>query len=176
MWWHNNYYFADASDNITLCQYYDHLTIQGPVWNTPPPHAADHVPGLCLWAFAMYVESPYSLITWPGFPGHAHWRHGLETRKSSVTWRQYWHHRVKRVQFKSIRHFLSGIIVKSLYNSLILPYLMYCNIVWCSSYPTHLSKLFILRKRSIRIITNSILMFYFAVVKILNVSYILNCW
>ena len=54
-----------------------------------------------------------------------------------------------------LRHFMSGTVLKLLYNSLILPYLMYCNIVWCSTYPTHLSKLFILQKRSKRINKNS---------------------
>ena len=54
-----------------------------------------------------------------------------------------------------LRHFMFGIVLKLLYNSFILPYLIYCNIVWCSTYPTHSSKLFILQKQSIRIVTNS---------------------
>ena len=54
-----------------------------------------------------------------------------------------------------LRHFMSSTVQKLLYNSLILPYLMYCNIVWCSTYPTHLSRLFILQRRSTRIIINS---------------------
>ena len=83
---------------------------------------------------------------------------------------------------------MSDTVLKLLYNSLILPYLMYCNIVWCSTYlmycnivwcstyPTHLSKLFILQKQSIRIITNSsynahtnILFFHLQILNVYNI-------
>ena len=42
-----------------------------------------------------------------------------------------------------------------LYDTLILPYLNYCNIVWAATYPTRLQKLVILQKRAIRVITGS---------------------
>ena len=32
-----------------------------------------------------------------------------------------------------LRHFMYGIVLKLLYNSLILPYFVYCNIVWAPS-------------------------------------------
>ena len=59
-----------------------------------------------------------------------------------------------------------GIIIKSrqffvpntlhtLYNSLILPYLQYCSIIWASTYSSHLQPLFRLQKKAIRIITHS---------------------
>ena len=60
----------------------------------------------------------------------------------------------------------TGIIVKSrqlflsntlctLYNSLILPYLQYCSIIWASTYSSHLQPLFRLQKKALRIITHS---------------------
>lgn len=60
----------------------------------------------------------------------------------------------------------TGIIIKSrqfffsntlctLYNSLILPYLQYCLIIWASTYSSHLQPLFRLQKKALRIITHS---------------------
>ena len=43
--------------------------------------------------------------------------------------------------------------LKSLYYSFIYPYLIYCNQVWGSAYKTNITPLFILQKRSLRIIT-----------------------
>jgi hypothetical protein len=45
--------------------------------------------------------------------------------------------------------------LNTLYNSLVLPYLNYCNIVWASNKPTRLQSLLLLQKRSMRAITNS---------------------
>ena len=45
--------------------------------------------------------------------------------------------------------------LRFLYNSLILPYLQYCNLIWASTYPTHIQPLFLLQKKVARIITNS---------------------
>lgn len=39
-----------------------------------------------------------------------------------------------------------------LYNSMILPYLNYCNLVWGSSYKTNHQRIVILKKRVIRIV------------------------
>ena len=39
--------------------------------------------------------------------------------------------------------------------TLVYPYLTYCNIIWTSTYPTHLRKLQLAQKRAIRIITKS---------------------
>ena len=44
---------------------------------------------------------------------------------------------------------------KSLYYTLIYPYLTYCTTVWSSTYVTHLNRIFLLQKRAVRIITNS---------------------
>ena len=46
-------------------------------------------------------------------------------------------------------------ILRILYNSIILPHLSYCNIIWGNTYLSHLSQLSLLQKRAIRIITHS---------------------
>ena len=42
----------------------------------------------------------------------------------------------------------------TLYNTLILPYLTYCNVVWGSAYASKIQPLFMLQKRAIRNICN----------------------
>lgn len=54
-----------------------------------------------------------------------------------------------------IKSILPERILLSLYYTMVFPYLSYCNIVWASTYPTHLKRLFILQKRIVRIITSS---------------------
>ena len=51
--------------------------------------------------------------------------------------------------------YLSGNSLRILYNSLILPYLFYCNLVWGSTYKSNLQRLVILHKRALRIINKS---------------------
>ena len=46
-------------------------------------------------------------------------------------------------------------IQNTLYNTLVLPYLSYCNIIWANNKPTRLNPLLVLQKRCMRIITNS---------------------
>ena len=53
-----------------------------------------------------------------------------------------------------LRHLLPRHILLMLYNTLILPYLSYCNVVWGGALPTRIQPLFILQKRCIRIIFN----------------------
>ncbi len=43
----------------------------------------------------------------------------------------------------------------TLYSTLVLPHLNYCNIIWASNYPTRLKPLVTLQKRAIRIISNA---------------------
>ena len=52
--------------------------------------------------------------------------------------------------FKS-RFCLSLSSLRTLYYSLVYPYLMYCVSVWASTYPTNLNRLIILQKRLVRI-------------------------
>ena len=46
-------------------------------------------------------------------------------------------------------------VLRSLYNSLISPYLMYCNLIWGNAADVHLNRLLMLQKRALRIITFS---------------------
>ena len=46
-------------------------------------------------------------------------------------------------------------VLMLLYNSIILPHLSYCNIVWGNSYSSHLTKLNLLQKRAIRIMSHA---------------------
>ena len=47
---------------------------------------------------------------------------------------------------------LTSLALKTLYYSLVYPYFQYCIIVWGSTYPTNLSRLILLQKRSSRIV------------------------
>ena len=53
------------------------------------------------------------------------------------------------------RFFLSTHSLRTLYNSMILPYLYYCNLAWCGTYKTNLQRIVILQKRVVRIVNNS---------------------
>jgi Reverse transcriptase (RNA-dependent DNA polymerase) len=57
---------------------------------------------------------------------------------------------ISRISYKLPSH-----ILLNLYYSLINPYLMYCNMVWASNYPSRLTRLIILQKRALRVITKS---------------------
>ena len=50
------------------------------------------------------------------------------------------------------RFFLSSKSLLSLYYTLVYPYLNYCNIAWCSTYPSNLNRILYLQKRIVRII------------------------
>uniref|UniRef100_A0A672FF89 Reverse transcriptase domain-containing protein n=1 Tax=Salarias fasciatus TaxID=181472 RepID=A0A672FF89_SALFA len=54
-----------------------------------------------------------------------------------------------------VKFFLNSCALLTLYNTMILPYLMYCVEVWGTTCKTYLQTIFILQKRAIRIITNS---------------------
>ena len=54
-----------------------------------------------------------------------------------------------------LRYSFPKYILKTLYLSLVLPYLTYCNIIWGSAYKTVLRPLFILQKKCLRTITKS---------------------
>ena len=53
------------------------------------------------------------------------------------------------------RHHLSLKLVLTLYNTMIYPYLTYCNVIWANTYSTRLSSIFMLQKKIVRIITFS---------------------
>ena len=54
-----------------------------------------------------------------------------------------------------LRHFIPLNILIQLYNTLILPYISYCTIIWGNCSDSLINKVFILQKRAIRIITSS---------------------
>ena len=53
---------------------------------------------------------------------------------------------------KHISNYVSTPTLISLYYSLIYPYLIYCNLIWGSTFETHLRSLIILQKRANRVI------------------------
>ena len=54
-----------------------------------------------------------------------------------------------------LKSFLPLKILLCIYNAIILPHLNYCNEIWGNTYKTHISKLFVLQKRAVRVITNN---------------------
>ena len=53
------------------------------------------------------------------------------------------------------RYHLSLKLLLTLYNTMIYPYLTYCNVIWANTYSTRLSSIFMLQKKIVRIITFS---------------------
>ena len=53
------------------------------------------------------------------------------------------------------RRYLPSVTLKTLYNSLFLPYINYCNLIWASTYASYLEPLYLLQTKAIRIITFS---------------------
>ena len=51
--------------------------------------------------------------------------------------------------------FLSTHSLRTLYNSMVFPYLYYCNLAWGGTYETNLQRIVILQKRALRIVNNS---------------------
>ena len=54
-----------------------------------------------------------------------------------------------------LKFLLSEKTLLSLYSTLVLPYLNYCNIIWANNKPSRINPLLLLQKRLVRIITNS---------------------
>ena len=53
------------------------------------------------------------------------------------------------------RQYLASNTLSTLYNSLLLPYLNYCNLIWACTHVSHLEPLLLLQKKAVRIITFS---------------------
>ena len=75
-----------------------------------------------------------------------------------------WNHHINTITTKAshaigtiyrVKDHLPRHILKSLYNTLVLPHLSYCNIIWASNYQSRLASLNITQKWAIRTITNS---------------------
>ena len=78
----------------------------------------------------------------------------------NLTWKTHISNVCKKISksvgiiFRS-RFYLSKKSKISLYSTLVYPYLTYCNTVWSSTYKNNLSRIFLLQKRIVRIMTNS---------------------
>ena len=55
------------------------------------------------------------------------------------------------IMFK-VRQFSTKETTKTLYYTLVYPYIHYCNVIWANNYPTRLSRIVILQKRAVRAI------------------------
>ena len=53
------------------------------------------------------------------------------------------------------RQYLTSNTLQTLYNSLFLPYINYCNIIWASTFTSHLEPLYLIQKKIVRIISFS---------------------
>ena len=51
------------------------------------------------------------------------------------------------------RHYLSIETLKTIYNTMVYPYLTYCSIIWTSTYPTRLKSIFTMQKKIVRLMT-----------------------
>ena len=75
-----------------------------------------------------------------------------------LSWKHHISHSDKKVSktigiISKARFFLlSSKSLLSLYYTLVYPYLNYCNIAWCSTYPSNLNRILYLQKRIVRII------------------------
>ena len=54
-----------------------------------------------------------------------------------------------------LKFILPEMILITIYNSIILPYLNYCNVAWGNTFKSYLDKLRVLQKKAVRLITNS---------------------
>ena len=77
-----------------------------------------------------------------------------------LSWRDHINYISKKVSksvgiLHKIQNYLDKKTLKSLYYSLIYPYLIYCNEVWGLAYASHRNRLFLLQKRAVRLICHS---------------------
>ena len=54
-----------------------------------------------------------------------------------------------------LKDFVPQSVMLKIYYSLVYPYLIYGNLVWGGTYPTHLHPLFLLQKRAVRIVVKA---------------------
>ena len=74
-----------------------------------------------------------------------------------LSWKYHITHVAKKVSkaigiISKARFFLSSKSLLSLYYTLVYPYLNYCNIAWCSTYPSNSNRILYLQKRIVWII------------------------
>ena len=80
-----------------------------------------------------------------------------------------WNHHVNNISISiakgigilyKVKYFLLEHSLRMIYNTLILPYLNYCNIVWGNCHKTKLNHILLLQKKAVRICTNSTYLFH----------------
>ena len=79
---------------------------------------------------------------------------------SNLSWKKQVECVVKKVRrgigtLSKIRHYITKDILKSLYYTLIYPFLIYGLIAWGNTYNTTLQSIYILQKKAVRVITFS---------------------
>jgi len=77
-----------------------------------------------------------------------------------LSWKQHTSHISLKISksvgiVNRVKSILCLDLLKTLYYSLIHPYLQYCNIVWCTASKRALSRLTCLQKRAVRLLTSS---------------------
>ena len=73
------------------------------------------------------------------------WKYHIEQVASKIS-------RMTGIMAKA-RHYLSLKTLQTIYDTMVQPYLTYCNIVWTSTYPTRLNSLFMIQKKIVKIMT-----------------------
>ena len=78
----------------------------------------------------------------------------------SLDWKTHINNKALKVSrgvgiMSKLKYVVPKKVLMLLYNSIILPHLSYCNIVWGNSYSSHLTELKLLQKRAIRIISHA---------------------
>lgn len=79
---------------------------------------------------------------------------------NKLTWSKHTSHVSSKISksigiLKKVAPFLNRTTLFMLYNSFVLPYLSYGNIIWGCAASTHISRLFLLQKKALRIICNT---------------------
>ena len=75
-----------------------------------------------------------------------------------LTWKYHLDHVASKISkmtgiMAKARHYLSLKTLQTIYDTMVYPYLTYCNIIWTSTYPTRLKSIFMIQKKIVRIMT-----------------------
>ena len=75
-----------------------------------------------------------------------------------LTWKYHLDHAAAKISkmtgiMAKARHYLSLKTLQTIYDTMVYPYLTYCNIIWTSTYPTRLKSIFMIQKKIVRIMT-----------------------
>lgn len=115
------------------------------VFSTTPKHFSSEITSICLSGINIKLSTVTNFL-------------GVLI-DNNLTWNHHIEHIAHKVSkgvgiLNRVRHLLPRRILVTLYNTLMLPYFTYCNVVWGSTYPTRIQSLFLLQKRAVRYICN----------------------